>query len=88
MPSVDGLWPKNRWKSPPSPTAKVQRRYGDLEHRRLLPESRNVRRDTGREARRCGARSVKAAKKTSRRVAWDPAIARGDKYEGVVEAAA
>jgi hypothetical protein len=24
MPSVDGSWPKNRWKSPPSPTTKVQ----------------------------------------------------------------
>jgi hypothetical protein len=28
MPSVDGLWPKNRWKSPPSPTTKVLVRRG------------------------------------------------------------
>ena len=28
MPSVDGWWPKNRWKSPPSPTVKAQVRRG------------------------------------------------------------
>ncbi|MEA2686171.1 MAG: hypothetical protein QOE93_1366 [Actinomycetota bacterium] len=28
MPSVGGLWPKNRWKSPPSPTTNVQIREG------------------------------------------------------------
>jgi hypothetical protein len=43
MPSVDGLWPKNRWKSPPSPTPPPRLAHDDLPTEYPLTEGGGVR---------------------------------------------